>query len=129
MMFETQTATLAQARDLTRRAAQWLDLIDFRTHAAAGTFSPSMSTYHDMLDPDATDAARLAACRGMHQQVCRRIEAERLEGEATYARQRPVDPYGLRWRTTPDGATLEATASLLSNAIESFECHLDDETV
>ncbi|MGX0879402.1 hypothetical protein ACSSV4_004111 [Roseovarius sp. MBR-154] len=124
MMCETQTATLAQARALTRRAAQWLDLINFRAHAAAEPFSPSMSTYHDMLDPAATDAARLAACRGMHQQVCRRIEAERLEGEATYARQRPIDPYGLRWRIPRDGATLETIACLLSTAIESFQaCH------
>lgn len=126
MMFETQTATLAQARNLTRRAAQWLDLIDFRAHAAAEPFSPSMSTYHDMLDPAATDAARLAACRGMHQKVCRRVEAERLEGEAIHARQRPIDPYGLRWRTTRDGATLETIANLLSAAIEAFQaCHED----
>jgi pyrroline-5-carboxylate reductase len=126
MMFETQTATLAQARDLTRLAAQWLDLIDFRAHAAAEPFSPSMSTYHDMLDPAATDAARLAACRGMHQQVCRRVEVERLEGEATYARQRPIDPYALRWRITRDGATLEAIARLLSTSIEAFQaCHED----
>ena len=121
MMFETQTDMLAQARDLTRRAAQWLDLIDFRAHAAAVPFSPSMSTYHDMLDPAATDAARLAACRRMHQQVCRRVEVERLEGEATYARQRTIDPYGLRWRITHDGATLETIACLLSNAIDSFQ--------
>ena len=126
MMCETQTAAPAQAHALTRRAAQWLDLIDFRAHAAAETFSPSMSTYHDMLDPDATDATRLAACRGMHRQVCRRVEVERLEGEASHARLRPIDPYGLRWRTTPDGATLETIACLLSAAIEAFQaCHED----
>ncbi|MHA7849519.1 hypothetical protein [Roseovarius sp.] len=126
MMFETQTAALAQARDLTRHAAQWLDLINFRAHAAAVPFSPSMSTYHDMLDPTATDAARLSACRGMHQQVCRCIEVECLEGEANHARVRPVDPYGLRWRTTHHGATLETIAHLLSAAIEAFQaCHED----
>jgi hypothetical protein len=126
MMCETQTATLAQARGLTRRSAQWLDLIDFRAHAGAEAFPPSMSTYHDMLDPAATDAARLAACRGMRQQVCRRVESESLDGEAAYARQRPIDPYGLRWRTTHDGATLETIACLLSAAIEIFEGHLNE---
>ena len=112
MMFETQTDMLAQAHDLTRSAVQWLDLIAFRAHAAAEPFSPSISKYHDMLDPTATDAVRLAACRGMHQQVCRRVEVERLEGEATYARQRTIDPHGLRWRITCYGATLETIASL-----------------
>jgi hypothetical protein len=114
-------------RRATSRAAQWLDLIDFRAHAAAVPFSPSMSAYHDMLDPTVTDAARLAACRGMHQQVCRRVEVERLEGEATHARFRPVDPYGLRWRTTCDGATLEAIACLLLTSIKIFEARLDEE--
>src|SRR6056297_4260298 len=129
MMCKTQTATLAQARALTRRAAQWLDLIDFRAHAAAEPFSPSMSTYHDMRDPAAADAARLAACRGMHRQVCRRVEVERLDGEATHARLRPIDPYGLRWRVTRDGATLETIARLLSTAIKIFEGHLDEAAV
>ena len=128
-MCETQTATLAQARDLTRRAAQWLDLIDFRAHAAAVPFSPSMSAYHDMLDPAATDAVRLSACRSIYQQVCRRVEVERLEGEAFHVRQRPSDPYGLRWRITRDGATLETIASLLSAAIKIFEGHVDEEAV
>ena len=126
-MCDTRTAGLDQARSLTRYAAQWLDLLDFRAHAAAVPFSPSLSTYHDMLDPAATDAARLAACRGMHHQVRRRAEAERLEGEATHARVRPVDPYGLRWRTTRDGATLETIACLLSAAIEILEACLDEE--
>jgi hypothetical protein len=129
MMCDTRTAGLDQGRSLTRRAAQWLDLIDFRAHAAAVPFSPSMSTYHDMLDPAATDAGRLAACRGMYQKVCRRAEAQRLEGEATDARLRPVDPYGLRWRTTRDGATLETIACLLSASIEIFESHLDEAAV
>src|SRR6056297_3307667 len=126
MMATDRSATLAQARSLTRYAGQWLDLINFRAHAGAGTFSPSMSTYHDMLDPAATDAARLAACRSMYQQVCRRVEVERLEGEATHARLRLIDPYGLRWRTTRDGATLETIARQLSTAIEALQaCHED----
>ena len=120
------TATRAQARCLTCYAGQWLELIHFRAHAAAETFSTSMTTYHDMLDPAASDAARLEACRRMRRQVRRRAAAERLEGEAAHARLRPIDPYGLRWRTTPDGATLETIACLLSAAIEIFEARLDE---
>ena len=125
MMGTDRSSTLAQARCLTLYAGQWLDLIDFRAHAGAGVFSPSMSTYHDMLDPSATDTARLAACRAMRHQVLRRADVERLDGEATHARLRPVDPYGLRWRTTRDGATLETIACLLSAAIEIFEAGID----
>jgi hypothetical protein len=125
MMGTNIPSTLAQARSLTLYAGQWLDLIDFRAHAGAVVFSPSMSTYHDMLDPSATDAARLEACRAMRHQVRRRADVERLDGEATHARLRPVDPYGLRWRTTPDGATLETIACLLSAAIGIFELNRD----
>ena len=125
MMGTDRSSTLAQARCLTLYAGQWLDLIDFRAHAGAGVFSPSMSTYHDMLDPSATDTARLAACRAMRHQVLRRAEAESLDGEADYSRLRPVDPYGLRWRTTRDGASLETIACLLSAAIGIFEVSLD----
>lgn len=116
-----RSAKLAQARSVTLYAGQWLDLINFRAHADAVVFSPSMSTYDDMLDPSATDSARLAAYRAMRHQVLRLADVERLEGEATYARLRPVDPYGLRWRTTSHGATLETIACLLSAAIEIFE--------
>lgn len=85
-----------------------------------------MSPYHEMLDPAANDAVRLAACRGMYQQVSRRVEAERLEGEAIHARLTRADPYGLRWRITHDGATLEAIACVISAATELFEGHLDE---
>ena len=116
----SQSTKLAQARALTLYAGQWLDLLDFQTHQSAPVFSPSVSTYHDMLDPKATDADRLTACWTMRQHVLRRVEAERLHGEATYARLRPVDPYGQRWRTTRDGAALQTIASMLSTSIEIF---------
>lgn len=115
-----QSTKLAQARVLTLYAGRWLDLLDFQAHQAAPVFSPSVSTYHDMLNPNGTDAARLAACWAMRHHVLRRADAERLQGEATYVRLRPVDPYGHRWRTTRDGAALETIASMLSSAIELF---------
>ena len=116
----SQSTKLAQARVLTLYAGRWLDLLDFQAHEAAPVFSPSVSTYHDMLDPDGTDAARLAACWAMHRHVLRRADAERSRGEATHARIRAVDPYGHRWRTTRDGAALETIACMLSSAIELF---------
>ena len=116
----SQSTKLAQARVLTLYAGRWLDLLDFQAHEAAPVFSPSVSPYHDMLDTNGTDAARLAACRAMHRHVLRRVEAECVQGEATHARLRPVDPYGHRWRTTRDGAALETIACMLSSAIELF---------
>ena len=118
--------TLERARSLNRHAGQWLDLINFSAHDAAAMFSSSMTTYHDMLDPDATDLARLSACRAMLRHVRRRLEGERLEGEAVYARNRPIDPYGLHWQITPYGATLDAIARLLSDAIAIFEAALEE---
>jgi len=119
-MQNSQSTKLAQARVLTLYAGRWLDLLDFQAHQSAPVFSPSVSTYHDMLDPDGTDAARFAACWAMHHHVLRRAKAERLQGEATYTRLRPVDPYGHRWRTTRDGAALETISCMLSSAIELF---------
>ena len=126
MMQTNRATTLEQARRLTRHAGQWLDLLNFRAHDAAPMFSNSMTTYCDMLDPEASDAARLSACRAMLRHVRRRLEVERLEGEAIYARNRPPDPYGLHWQITPHGATLDAIARLLSDAVAIFEAALDE---
>lgn len=122
----SQSTKLAQARVLTLYAGRWLDLLDFQAHQAAPVFSPSVSIYHDMLDPNGTDTARLAACCAMHQRVLRRADAERLRGEATHAHVRTVDPYGHRWRTTRDGAALETISCMLSTAIELFGSSLDE---
>lgn len=116
---------LATARTLTRLAAQWMELIKFRPHAFAPAFSPSMSHYHNMLDPAATDSARVVACRKMLECVLRQGHVEDLDGEATRARHRPVDPYRLHWRTTSKGATLWMIGQLLSTAIISFEAVLE----
>lgn len=118
---------LPYARDLTRFSGQWLELLKFQVHAAAPTFSPSVSRYHEMLDPAATDSARLAACTVMLAAVVRNEQISLLEGEAEYARQRPVDPYSLHWRTTQKGAALTMIARLLSTAISIFEAELNEE--
>lgn len=52
-----QSTKLAQARVLTLYAGQWLGLLDFWAHEAAQIFSPDVSAYHDMMDPNGTDAA------------------------------------------------------------------------
>ncbi|MGC9419965.1 MAG: hypothetical protein ACP5EN_13440 [Rhodovulum sp.] len=119
-MQEEQDLALAEARDLTRLSAQWLQLLGFRTHPAATAFSPSLSLYHDMLAPRATDASRVAACRALQPHVLCQVQAAQLQGKAAYARIRPTDPYGLEWRTTRDGAALAMIARLLAEAIGLF---------
>ncbi len=112
------------ARDLTRLGAQWLNLLRFTAYPGAPTFSPNLCHYHAMLDPAATDADRLASCRAMRKCVIRRMQVEELEGKSRRTQNRPVDPYGLQWRTTPDGAALWMIAHLLSHAITAFEADL-----
>jgi len=121
MMENERKNALETARTLTRFAAQWMELMKFRAHASAPAFSPSMSHYHDMLDPAATDSARLAACRTIRECVLRQAHNEDLDGEATYVGRRPMDPYRLHWRTTREGATLWMIGQILTTAIESFE--------
>lgn len=73
---------LDTARTLIRFAAQWMELMKFRAHASAPTLSPSMSHYHDKLDPAATDPARVAACRIMRKCVLRQAHIEDLDAVA-----------------------------------------------
>ena len=109
-----QGSALSRARDLARLAVQWLQILGFAAHAAAPVFSPSLRYYHSMFDPDATDAARLAACRAVRECVLRRARAEDLAGKATYAERGLVDPYGLHWRTTNEVAAFWMIAQLFS---------------
>jgi hypothetical protein len=74
-----------------------------------------------MLDPAATDADRLAACRAMYKSVLRRAEIEDMEGQSRRLQHRPVDPYTMHWHTTPEGAALRMIAHLLSCATVGFE--------
>ena len=116
--------TLDHARELTRIAAQWLVILSFSAFRGAPTFSASMCHYHAMLDPDATDADRLAACRAMHACVRRRAEAEDLEGKAKRLQERPVDPYDAHWHTTRDGAAMWMITHLLDCAIRGFDAEV-----
>ncbi|GHE04190.1 hypothetical protein U879_01890 [Defluviimonas sp. 20V17] len=119
-MGKSPSIHLALARDFTRMAGQWLTLIRFSVHGNAPVFSPSVSLYHDMLDPNAEDGARLKACRTMLTLVDEQVLMENRCGREAYARDRPVDPYGRHWRTTERGAALAALSSLLAGAIGAF---------
>jgi len=121
MMAVAEKTTLGQARDLTRLAAQWLQLLSFAAHDGAPVYSPSVCYYHAMLDPGASDTERLTACRAMERSVRRRLLAEDLAAESNRAGHRPVDPYKLHWHTTRDGAALWMIVHLLSVAIRGFE--------
>lgn len=120
-MADAPNLHLAMGRKFTQMAAQWLLLIHFKFHAYAPAFSPSVSTYHDMLDPQAADGARVNACRLMLKEVKEQILLEDRKGREAYARLRPIDPYRKHWKTTAHGASLSAIASLLTGAIEAFE--------
>lgn len=101
-----------------RMAAQWLTLLRFKSHVAAPVFSPSVSLYHDMLNPKAGEDVRVVACRKMLKLVTSQLPLENKAGDEAYALERPVDPYGLHWRTTERGAALSAIALLLQAAID-----------
>ena len=113
--------TSDRARALSLRAAQWLALIRFQVRAGAPTFTPDISTYHDMFNSAAPDERRLAACRRMHEAMRRQAELERWAAEGIRAQSHPRDPYGREWMTTPRGAVLETIAGTLSEAVETFE--------
>ncbi|MEI4234261.1 hypothetical protein [Roseovarius sp. D22-M7] len=121
MTRQTETTGLQHARDLTRHAAQWLQLLRFRSRPGVTPFSASMCHYHAMLDPGASDLDRLASCRTMVRAVERRRLAEEFVAEADETRQTLLNPYHLHWETTRDGAALWAIANLLCEAIEAFE--------
>ena len=126
MMQSADPTRLRRARDLTRYAGQWLHLLLFQSRPGATTFSTSMCYYHAMLDPEASDADRLAACRAMEAAVQRRRLAEEFVAEAEQAHKMQLDPYHLHWNTTPRGAALWAIANLLGDAIAAFEAEQVD---
>ena len=120
-MDQTTTDPLTAAREKTRLAARWLNLLAFKPAPGGPSVSPSMSHYHDMLDPETTDARRLGACQALSRPVLRAIDQERMKGEEAYANARPPDPYKAIWQTTERGAALEFIGALIAHAIETFE--------
>ena len=121
---EDKSGRLLRAQEFSRRAAQWLVLIRFRAHAAAPSFSSSMSHYHVLLGAASSDAERLSSCRTMLICVHRQVAAEEMAAQAKFAVERPADPYGAEWRITGRGAVLHVIADLLSEAIQAFESAL-----
>jgi hypothetical protein len=121
---EDKSSRLMRAQEFSRRAAQWLVLIRFRAHAAAPSFSSSMSHYHVLLGAASSDAERLSSCRTMLICVHRQVAAEEMAAQAKFAVDRPADPYGAEWRITGRGAVLHVIADLLSEAIRAFESAL-----
>ncbi|MEZ5767186.1 MAG: hypothetical protein R3D80_05575 [Paracoccaceae bacterium] len=115
----------AQAWDDLRLAGQWLALLGFKVNVAAPTFSPLISTYHEVLDPSGEEAIRLEAASTMLLHVRRQLVREELRGQDDYAQKRPSDPYGLIWQTTERGAALFMIGRLLSEAIESIDGSLN----
>lgn len=103
----------AKARRLTIKAGQLLRLFRFPTRPGGLHFCSSLSTYSDMLNPESTDAQRLAACKSMLHAVRRRAEYERFIGEEEWNEADHLDPYMVELRTTKSGATLDLIAEIL----------------
>ena len=116
-----QERRVRTARLQAELAAQWLHLVRFAAHPGAPTFSPSVCHYHTLLDPAASDPARLASCRAMLACVRQRLPIEDFKGLAKFRDERPIDPYGKVWRTTRSGAELWMIAHLLEVAIKGLE--------
>lgn len=115
------TDPLTAAREKTRLAARWLNVLCFKPSPAGPSVGPSLQSYHDMLDPQTTDAHRRAACESLAPAVLSAVVVEREKGKVAHANERAPDPYGANWRTTERGAALEMIAKLLASAIETFE--------
>ena len=120
MMALDRTIDEPRARRRALEAARWLALIGFRGRPTGPAFSPRISTYHDMVAPDADLPRLLDACRRMRELVARRIVVEQIAAEeirAGFGWSDLDDPYGLAWRKTERGALLEIVERLLDEAL------------
>lgn len=116
---ERSARHLAHARAHTLAAARLLRLLKFQSSPTAPIFMPGISTYSDMLDPNAPDERRLAACHRYVAPVQRAAALEQLSIPA----ERPSefrDTYGLELRTTPRGYLLELCSAHLGTAVVTF---------
>ena len=115
-------AQLIRARALTILCAQHLCLIGFRSGSDKPILGPAISTYHDMLDPDASDERRLAACRRYQGPIARHAELEELQGDLSSPRPPDwADPYRLASHTTLRGALLRYIEADLAEAVLNFK--------
>jgi hypothetical protein len=107
-------------RDRALEAGRWLALIGFRGRPTGPIFSPRLSTYHDMFDPQSDLPRLLAACSQMRKLVGRQIVVEQIAAEELWSQKGELhDPFGLAWRKTERGALLEHVAGLLDDALEA----------
>ncbi|SFQ12423.1 hypothetical protein [Tranquillimonas alkanivorans] len=112
---------LERARALTVEAAKWIIVFQFSIRPGGNTLDVNVTTYHEMLDPSAPDALRLAACRRMHEAAKFQAQMEAWEAKRATRTTHRRDPYGLEWCTTQRGAVLEHLAELLEAAIFGYE--------
>jgi hypothetical protein len=121
MMPAADIAALHRARRLCVQAARILDVAKYRPHPGYWPFSSQHPSYHDLLDPAATDGRRSWAASWLLSRLDRHIREEQcsLKRDERIS-VRTSDPYGSRWRTTPRGALLEIAANLLRQAEEIF---------
>lgn len=82
----------AKGRRLAIKAGQLLTVLRFPTRPGGQNFCPSLITDKHMLDPQSSDAQRLAACLSMLRAVRRRAEYERFIGEEQWNRADHLDP-------------------------------------
>jgi len=114
-------SAIANGHRLATKAGQLLRLFRFQTRPGGQHFCSSLITYKHMLDPQSSNAQRLAACLSMLHAVRRRAEYERFIGEEKWNQGYSHDPYKLELRTTKDGATLDLIAEILEEAVIALE--------
>lgn len=108
----------AYVRRRALEAARCLTVIKFRGRPTGLVFGPNLSTYGDMVDPDAALPRPMEACRSMRDLVARQIVVEEIAAEEIWSGKGKLDdPYALVWRKTERGALLEMVERILAEAL------------